>query len=475
MSFWNASWFRVVLKVTTSLVIIATGGITFYVFGQKPEIEKKSTSNLLAGVLVQTVRLQEYQEPIVLKLDGEATTFRVVEIGAEVSGRIEFKSDNCRSGHFVKKGELLFKIDDQVFEIAVESQTAQLEQIDEEIRSLNVDLDNLSTLVILAEEDLVLQRNNLARTQELYDDQATSDVDLDNAKIQELASRNAIQRLKNELSSKQQSKATAQARLKVATVALKRAQLDLDRCSVVASIDGRIVDDTVEQGNFISAGQALTKISDASRMEVRCQLQTSELAWVWEQQLIKLSAESPERRAERNDPIELSPVACEVVYEFGGVETTWDGILTRFAGTGLSRETRTFPARVIVPEPRKNRSQSISASPISVTPPTLVSGMFVEIRIPINLQVPLLSVPVEAVRPGGKLWIAKAGKLKILQVTIARVTGDLALIRPSAALSSGDQVIITPIVAVLDGMPIREVAIPNVVAPVSNDLAEVQR
>lgn len=449
----NYRWLRTLLKVTISVTIVAVGGVTFYVFGQKPEIETKDETQF-DGALVETVEVGIHDEPLTVAVDGEATTYRIVEVGAEVAGRIEFKADESRGGHFVNAGDLLFKIDDDSYQLEVEQQQALLAQIDEDLRALNIDLDNISSLLTLAEEDLTLQRTRFERTRRLFERNATTESEFDNVKRDELAARNALQRLKNELSAKQQQKSVNEVRRKVTEVALKRAQLNLDRCTIIAPIDGRVVEDLIEQGNFVAAGQSLTRISDASRMEVRCQLQAEEVAWVWKQQLEKLQSASAS--IDPDDPISLIPVPCEVVYEYGGMETVWDAKLVRFDGTGLSRQTRTFPARVIVEHPEETRSVRTSAGAISITPPTLLSGLFVTVRIPIDLEQPYLSVPIEAVRPGGKLWLKESGRLKIVEVSVAKSTKDLALLKPNPEVSPGQRVIISPLAAVENGMLVRE-------------------
>lgn len=456
MAILEAKWFRNSLKVIASIAIIAAGSVTLYVFGQKPEIETLDNSGDGDGVLVKTVAVAAYEEPVEIVVDGEATTYRRVEMNSEVAGQIEFKSDDSRSGHYVKEGELLFKIDDDNYQIALESQKAQLEQIDEEIRAINVDLDNLSTLITLANEEVQVQQEYLERTRRLYERNATTETELDNAETKELAARNSLQKLKNEAAAKEQAKRTAQARLKVAEVALKKAQLDLDRCTIKAPITGRVIDDVVEQGNFVSVGQTLTYLSDSSQMEVRCQLQPSEVAWIWEQQ-IQLYQQAGKQNTAREDPIELQPLPCEIVFEFGGVETIWDGTLTRFAGTGVSRETRTFPARVVVKNPEETRVRTKSGATVTISAPTLLSGMFVEVRIPVTPAQPLISLPSEAIRPGGRVWVAdEENKLNIVEVTVARVVNGMSLIRPNTDLKPGDQVIVSPIPAVVEGMPVRE-------------------
>ncbi len=450
----RAKYIPIILRVIASLVILTAGGVTYYVFGQKPKIETDDGSGTLSGTLVQTVQVENYEKPIIVEVDGEATTFRVVSGGSEGPGRIIRPFDKSRIGRYVQKGALLFRIDDEEYKIEVERQEALLAQIDEEIRALNVDLDNLATLIELAEEDQALQQNQLERTRRLFERKAASETDYDNARQQELVSRNALQKLKNDLSSKEREKATTQARRKVEVAVLKKATLNADRCEILSPVSGRITEDQFEEGNFVAAGQTLVRISDASHMEVRCQFQPREIAWIWKQQVENYL--STPNAAPRLDPIELRPVPCEVVYEFAGIETSWKGVLSRFDGMGLSRETRTFPARVIVEHPEQTTSRRIGEGPISITPPTLLSGMFVSIRIPVELNESLLSVPVEAVRPGGKLWINNDGKLLIQDVTVAKVVDNLALLRASSDVRAGKKVVTSPLAAVTNNMALRE-------------------
>ncbi len=459
-SFLKAKPMSKFITIFVAILILTMGGVTFLLFGQKPDIETDDAAASAAGVLVETVELSEFNKPITIEFDGEATTFRVITVGAEVAGRIEEKSLKARSGHFVKKGDVLFKIDDREYQLKVNRQQAQLEQIDAEISSLNIDLDNLATLITISKEDQKLQQNNLDRTQKLFERQATSETARDEAIGKELVARNNLQKLKNDLSSRKQTKAVTEARQKVEAAVLKQAELDLARCLITAPIAGRVADDQIEEGNFAAIGQTLVHISDSSQMEVRCQLQASELAWIWKQQseqLKKLAEKLPDSTpVVRIDPIEILPVPCTIVYEFAGIETSWEGVLTRFEGSGMNRETRTFPARILVENPQKTTSRRVAAGPVSVTPPTLLSGMFVSVRIPLQFKKPLLSVPVEAVRPGGKMWLNDNGKIKILDVTVAKVIHSKALLQPSPSLKVGDRVVTSPLAAVAEGMLVRE-------------------
>ena len=270
----DGSTSRLMINLLLAAGILAVGGLTLFVFGQKPEIETKDDDSANQAALVRTTSISVFDEPFYLELDGEASSFRILTVSAEVSGQIEDKSENARNGHFVKKGELLFKIDDEIYQIELERKQAELDQIDEEIRSLNVDMDNQATLIALAEEDLGIRRRELSRIERLRGRDAATEGDLDGAKMTELASRNTVRRLQNELSSLRQRKLTKQANRKVVEAALKRAKYDLLQCRVVSPIAGHIIDEITEEGDHVMVGEELVHISDSNRAYVQCQAST---------------------------------------------------------------------------------------------------------------------------------------------------------------------------------------------------------
>ncbi len=116
-----------------------------------------------------------------------------------------------------------------------------------------------------------------------------------------------------------------------------------------------------------------------------------------------------------------------------------------------------FPCRVVVDEPEKTRVRAVNGQS-AVSPPTLLSGMYVTVRIPINSPVPLLEVPAEAVRPGEQLWIVRDGKLRVNRFApLVRVDGNSALVQQDGcSLKAGDQVVTSPLASVSDGMPVAQ-------------------
>ena len=445
---------RIAVNLGVSILILAIGGLCLKLFGQKPEIETEP-ENRNPAALVETAEVASYDEPILIELDGEASTYRIITVGAEVTGKIVNKPDNVRGGNFVRTGDLLFQIDPLSYQLQVKQLSAQLEQIKAELQANDIDQANTSALISLAEEDWQLQKNLVARTKKLYERNGSTESALETAMKQEITSRNGVQSLKNQLRTLVQAKITKEANQKLIQAQLEQAEVDLKRCRVESPIDGRLVDDIIEQGDYVRPGDPLVHISDSSKMEIKCQMLSEELAWVWQQQIASMNQQGVE--LDEKDPIKLiAPVPCEVVFEFEGIETIWDGFLDRYEGTGIDRETRTFPCRVVVPHPTKTRTSSSQGGRTGVRPPVLLSGMYVTVRIPVESSVELLQIPIESVRPGGTVWTAHENTLHIVDVSLARTIDDIALIRRGDGIQPGDKVIISPLASVAGNMAVRE-------------------
>jgi multidrug efflux pump subunit AcrA (membrane-fusion protein) len=476
----DGGWLHFLGNVVGSIIILGLGVFGLLFFGRSPEVPT-DTSRLKSASeapLVETAEVTPWDKPFHLDIDGEATSYRVLTVGAEVTGRVLKKSDETRSGTFVNQGDVLFEVDPVNYQLDQQRLQARADQATQELKAIEVDLQNGAALLKLAQEDNELQKEHLERVKTAAARKAASEAELDNAARQELTSRNAVQMQQNQLNTLAQTKKTKEAALKLAEAELQRTRVDLERCRIVAPITGRILDDMKEEGDYVKPGDTLVHISDSSRMEVKCSLKGQELAWIWQhgqqsdeppiatsETSAKTDAAPAENTASfgdakataeprKADPFQMPNVPCEIAFEFEGLETVWDGYLSRYEGTGMDRATRMFPCRVIVDAPEKTRVNS-SVGSKQVSPPTLLSGMYVTVRIPIDSPVQLLQVPAESIRPGGQLWVVRDGKLKVVSVSLVRVDGDLALVRQEqSTLKAQDVVIVSPLASVTDGMPV---------------------
>jgi multidrug efflux pump subunit AcrA (membrane-fusion protein) len=456
-----------VVNVVVSILILATGVAGLRFFGQKPDVPTQNADDGDVATIVETKEVIGGRKHFYVKTDGEAATYRVVTVGAEVEGRITHKSDRARGGTFVGKGEVLFEIDPTNYLLEVRRLCAELQQVREEITAVSIDAGNTKALIKLAEEDWLLQKKHLERMQSLLKRKTANETEVESAMKLELTARNSLQTLRNQLMTLGQQRKTREATKALFEAQLERAKVDVERCTVKSLLDGRIVDDLIEEGDYAKSGDVLVHISDGSRMEVKCQLRSEELAWVWSQR--KQVGEQHGNSVENvtpvasvepvdlpqlpHDPVDLPQVPCEIAFVFQGVETIWDGYTSRLEGTGIDRDTRTFPCRILVEEPQKSRVNDSDGGRATIRLPKLLSGMHVAVRISIASPVPLLLLPVEAVRPGEQIWVDRDGRLEIREISLVHTEGPAAFVRAAGSgLQAGDQVIVSPLAVAKKGL-----------------------
>jgi len=410
---------------------------------------------------VETAAVEAHPGGLDFLVDGTVVPHREIAVSAEVAGRVTAKTADFRAGRYVTAGTLLVEIDPRKYELEVRRLTEEVEQAAVTLQELAVDITNTSELIALAEEDLALQKRDLERMQQLHARRTISESEVDTARRAELASRNSLATLQNQLRSLQ----TRQARLKsaeeLARARLAQAQLDLDRTQVRAPIDGVIVSEAVEMDTYVKLGDPLFTIEDTSAAEVRCSLRMDELNWIWLQDPNRSLGET-DKTPQRDYHLPKTPVT--VSYKIGEQRYSWSGVLSRYESIGLDEKTRTVPCRVLVPNPRDVQVIGEGGIAHLAGPRALVRGMYVQVTVHAAPQVTLLRIPERAVQPGNVVWRVEKGALNRVQLKHLRPLDDAVLVPGSfSLLQAGDEVVVTPLAVAAEGMPVQKVE-PTIVA-----------
>jgi multidrug efflux system membrane fusion protein len=204
---------------------------------------------------------------------------------------------------FVKKGELLFEIDDRPYQYALEralSDQAALEgQIVDESRRIaalnsavsvsEANIHSAEAEVAAAEKSVARTQaewqyasNNLQRLEPLLAKQFVTPDDIDKAKTSEIAQQEALRQAQAQLVLAQTRRTSAQAQHQQAanavttleplinqrgakTAAVKSARYNLDNCRVYAPFDARVTNLTISEGAFAHIGQQMFVLIDARR------------------------------------------------------------------------------------------------------------------------------------------------------------------------------------------------------------------
>ena len=404
---------------------------------------------------VRTASLEAGNGRIEIEADGVVVPLREITLAAEVSGRVLRKTEACNEGQSVTRGMLLFEIDPRDYELDVdrlEREVSQarlaIEEIDEEIVQNAGSLD-------LARRQVELAKRDVARLDTLKAGRIITESEHDRALRDELTAANVLtaQEGQKRVLAKRRSRLVEAESL--ASTMLDKAKLDLSRTRITAPTDGMVVEDKVEQESFVAKGTPVVMIEDTSAAEVKTSLRMDEVARVWGGR--KAAAEGG---GEARD-IPESP--AKVVFSIGDRRYEWDGVLSRYEGKGLDEKTRTLPCRVRVPEPRRVRAIDRYGAPLATLPAdaprSLLRGMFVEVWLQVDVPRPLVSVPEEAVRPSGEVFVMRDGRLIVLHPRpFHAAAGRVVFDQEESGLEPSDRIVVSQLANPRAGMELVEAA-----------------
>lgn len=209
-------------------ILILAGGYAGYsaIASNAIEPEQKDIPNLIPTVTVLPANAAPHN--LLISSHGEISAVETTRLSAQVSGEVVKWHPNFVAGGIVKRGEILFSVEEDNYEAAV----------------LIAEADVASAQAALIEEKA---RAEVAKRQ------AKS---LPNQQVTDLYLR------KPQLLS-------AQATLKSSQAALKRARRDLINCKVVAPYDALVVSRDLGVGQYVSAGSIVATLHNIETAEVR--------------------------------------------------------------------------------------------------------------------------------------------------------------------------------------------------------------
>ncbi len=302
--------------------------------------------------LVATTTVEPSNQGVEIHTDGIVVPYREINIAAQVGGRITEKSELCRAGRYVKQGTKLVQIDPTDYQLSIDQLEKEVEQsanaLDESLTSEK----NLLRLIELSKQDLELQEKNLHRMEELVPSRSVTQEEVETVQRSHVTAQTSLVSLENELATLRQKRVSLQTTKDKNEVLLRQAAVDLERTTITAPVDGIVVSDAVEVDSYVSPGTALFTLEDATRVEVRAHLKASEIDWLWQAQV------NPPEDLLSLPYYDVPKVPVLISYTLAGHTYHWDGILSRYDGSGLDPTTRTIPCRILVPDPRKLVSEA---------------------------------------------------------------------------------------------------------------------
>ncbi len=334
-------------------------------------------------------------EPVQLLVRSQGTVAPRTESAVipEVAGPVVWTSPALVSGGFFDKGDALLRIDRRDHETNRARARAAVARADGELEHAQ---SHLARLEGLAARDIV------------------SPSQLDDAR---------------------RMRRVAAATLDETRAQLAQANRDLDRTEVRAPYDGRVREENVDVGQFVSSGQAVATIYATDYVEVRLPVPDEQLAFLDLALFEGAAGDAP------------APIVA-LHARFAGGEHTWSGRVVRTEGE-IDAKSRMVHVVARVEEPY---------APGPAGRPPLAVGLFVRAEIegpevPDVIEVPRAALRTSLENGATSILIVDAeDRLHERVVQVIRTERDMVLVQ--GGVTKGDRVCVSPVRSFLPGMTV---------------------
>ena len=381
MSFSRA---KIVLPLSVLGVSLLFGALLLIT---APKVESVPPDRQAAIVRVVEAR----PETVRLRVRSQGTVAPRTEsaLVPEVSGRVIETSPSLVSGGFFEEGDMLLRIDPRDYEIQLTKARAS---------------------VARAEGELDHARQHQQR--------------LDGLAARDIAS-------PSQLDDARRGLRVATAVLDEARASREQARRDLTRSEIRAPYSGRVRDERVDVGQFVSRGTSIATIYATDYVDIRLPIPDEQLAFldlpIWSGQGAVVAGPEVVLRA-----------------RFAGAEHAWTGRIVRTEGE-IDAKSRMVHVVARVEDPYRVRGEG-STAPLAV-------GLFVRAEIEGPEVRDVVVVPRGALRDGDSVLVMdEHDRLYRRKVEVVRLDGDEVLIRN---VEAGARICVTPLQVFVDGMNVQ--------------------
>lgn len=380
------------------LAILAAGiGAFVLLRALRPAPEQRDPVELIP--LVEVAPLLYRDSPLLIEGNGIVTPRANTLVSSQVSGEVVEVHPNLVTGGAFNAGDVIVRIDPRSFEASLrEAEAAQ-----------DANRSNLAFLERQVERLQSLREGNYTGEETLED---------------------AINRRDQTLAAIARQEAV-----------IVNRRLDLERATIRAPFDGRVISEDVNLGDVVAPGRELARFYASDEVEVVVGLNPDDSRFVpglWERE----KSEGQRRRA-------------WVTVEHGGRRYQWPGYVHRVEAD-IDRTSRTVDVVVRVPDPfRHGTPLGESTASVPTEAPPLLVGMYAGVEIEGLELAEHFVLPVSAVRRDDTIWtVTPEGRLTIAPVEFVRQEGNMAVLL-APQLEEGTAIITSDIALVSDGMRVQ--------------------
>lgn len=381
-------------KMIIPLLVLAIGvGLGKFIIATGPEPQKKTVRVQVPVVEAQALALQDYQ--VNIAASGVVRAQTQTNLVAEVSGKILEISPKFKEGGYFNRGDVLLRIDDTNYRNAVTIAEAEVAQ-----QQLN-----------LAEQQA--QAKLAAKDWNLFDKGGT--------------------RQQDDFAARRPHIAAATANIEAAKARVGQEKLNLARTRIKAPYAGRVQEQRVDVGQYVTPGTVLGVIYATDYVEVHLPLSLAQY------ELLNIPEAFRDKDAQPKDLPEV-----EFYTSNSNGENVWKGQVVR-SSAALDEQSRQINVIARIDKPYE--SASGASKPIRI-------GQYVKARIQGETFRDVYVLPPASVRQGKEILLAEDGRVRVVPVTLLWNTEKEMVVRADEDLTQ-KQLITTPLPLAVNGSPVE--------------------
>jgi RND family efflux transporter MFP subunit len=362
----------------------------WWIFTSEPQPQRESAVRETA-MLVEVESVEAGAFRPLIRAMGTVRASREIELSPRIGGLVIELSPEAVPGGEVFAGDVLFRLDEADYRIALEQRRSDLLQAQAQ---LEIEFGRQE----IAERDY----------RELQ-----KDLEADN----------------RALVLREPQLRSAQAEVRAAQAAVDQARLDLERTAVKAPFHAQVLSRSASAGSLVASGEPLARLVGLDRYWIEVAVPLDRLPWL-----------------EFAAPTDTGGSRVDVQHRSAWPQgSSRQGRLLRLVGE-LEGDTRMARMLVAVDDP-------LARTPQNAGEPGLIIGSFVECRIHGREIEDVIRIHRDHVRKGDTVWLMRDDKLVVLPVEIVFQDAEYAYLRGD--LTAGDRVVITSLATVRDGAPLR--------------------
>jgi len=393
---------RTLVQIILALAILAGGGFaTVKLIQMKKKPQRQDDEIVPPLVIVNTIRKQDVQ----MQVEGFGTVQAKVQVQIvpEVSGKVIRVHPGLVNGGFFRAGEELIKIDPRDYELAVERAQAVIIRAKASIQRVKASEERAKAGIEKAKVKLDREKAEALVARQEWEALHPGETPDSPLVLREPQIREAEADLiaaQGDLSAALGELSAAESDLTAANVDLATSKLHLARTTISLPYNGRIIQETVDVGQYLVMGQPVATVYGTDVVEIPVPLEDEDLAW-FDAPLNSIDT------SKKDTSINYSKAKINAA--FAGQNYTWEGQVVR---TESQVDPHSRMVHVIVEI--KNPFDGINGKV------PLVPGMFVTVTIPGKILTEAFVIPRSTVHNNREVWVVNDKYLNIRPVEIIR-------------------------------------------------------